>query len=132
MTFRIYYGDETVWEGDSPEDVPTNKREDVQCIVWPDPDQTSPQSLGRHVLQAWDFYLYSDRVGGWHVTNRTHDLLFHIRDQGLGPGGVRAILTGGWVANDVFARILENATKGDDWSVRRSAVPKYNTDGMDT
>lgn len=101
--FVIYYGDGSTYIG-PPEGAPAR---DVQCIAVPDPSDKM-KNVGRFVYHAWDFYIYSDRVGGWHVTNHVHDLIDHL-SQGCGLGGVRAVLTGRWIDSAVFKEIHHRA-----------------------
>ena len=127
MNYRIYYGDGTTLDGDGPEDIPLDRRENVQIVVCSDPDGVN--QCGRRIWQQWDYYLWSDHVGGWHVTNNLHDVLFHMRTAGLGPGGVRALLTGGWIRNEDFSKILYRATHDEGLPPRsaRPASPKESS-----
>jgi len=101
--FRVYYGDGTTYEG-SPEGAPTDN---VQAIAYNDPKK-GPENTGRVVLTEWDFYIYSDPVGGWHGANKYADLLRHLKI-GCGPGGVRAVLDGQWVDYKRYKKICDRA-----------------------
>ncbi len=125
MIFRVYYGDGTVFEGDRPEDAPT---QNVQAIAW---DDTRKEGLGigRVVLEQYDLYIYSDHVGDWHGTNKYYDLLQHL-EQGCGPGGVRAVLTGRWISYDKYKEIITKA-KTDEGLRPKSAADPIREDGTE-
>ncbi len=112
--FRIYYGDGSVYEG-IPEDAPP---EDVQAIAFNDPIH-GPGDTGRVVLAEWDFYIYSDPVGGWHGANKYADLMRHLKI-GCGPGGVRAVLEGQWVDYETF-KTIEKRARTDPGLNRKNA-----------
>lgn len=114
LEFRIYYGDGSTYEG-NPEDAPSRN---VQCIAWPD-KKAGSGNLGRYVVHSWDFYIFSDTVGGWHVTNHIHDLLDHLSG-GVGPGGVRRVLTGRWISTDAFKEIYERAMAEGNWKPKNA------------
>lgn len=122
INFKIYYGDGTTYTG-TPEGAPAHN---VQVIAWDDPIKGN-QDLGRVVLSDWDIYIYSDHVGSWHGTNKYADLLQHL-GRGCGPGGVRAVLQGAWVASDEFITIRTRAeTDGE----RKSASDPIREDGSE-
>ena len=123
--FRVYYGDGSTFEG-RPEDAPA---ENVQCIAQAD-QITDSGTIGRYVMHSWDFYIYSDPAEGWHATNRTSDLIDHLR-QGCGPGGVRAVLTGRWISNKIFQEILARAQREGKFPYK-SAKAKVPEDGRET
>ncbi len=127
IKYIIFYGDGSTFSGE-PENAP---RENVQAIATEHEIRApNPYTVGRFVLDSWDFYLYSDHVGGWHGTNRTSDLIDHLR-QGLGPGGVRAVLTGRWISSKAYRAIMERAnTEGDFHS--KSSETKYPSSGVET
>lgn len=116
--FRVYFHDESVFSGDRPEDVPTNKW--VQAIAWDDPVR-GERAIGRYVLTEYDFYIYSDGVG-WHGTDKYSDLLNHLM-KGCGPGGVRAVLQGQWIDRQTFFAIRDRAYNDPGLNVK-SAVDK--------
>lgn len=120
--FRVYYGDGSVFEGVRPEDAPTH---DVQVIAYEDPER-GVLEVGRVLLYNWDFYIYSDRVRGWHGTNKYSDLLEHLT-LGCGPGGVRAVLTGRWIDREAFLQIMEKAKH--DLGMRRMSGRRPEHDG---
>ena len=122
MKWRIYYGDETVFEG-QPEDAPVHN---VQAIAYVD-DDPRDINVGRVVLESWDFYLYSDHVGGWHGTNKFTDILMHL-ERGCGPGGVRAVLRGLWIERAKFLKIV-NRAKTDAGLPPKSSVKPPIEDG---
>ncbi len=122
MHTRIYYGDGSIYEG-PPEGAPPNN---VQAIAWNDPTRGA-EELGRVVLSEWDIYIYSDRVGGWHGTNKYADLLQHL-GYGCGIGGVRAVLQGAWIARETFQAILDRA-KTDPGLNRKTANNPIREDG---
>ncbi len=121
MTVRIYYGDGAVYDG-LPEGAPANN---VQAIAWNDPAK-GYRNIGRVVLQQWDIYIFSDDIG-WHGTNKYADLLQHL-GKGIGPAGVRAVLTGRWITRDDFDEIIKRAqTDG----TRKSATDPVREDGSE-
>ncbi len=122
--FRVYYGDGSVFEG-RPEDAPAKN---VQFIVWDDPDK-GVGDLGRVMLYNYDLYIYSDHVGGWHGTNKYADLINHL-GYGCGPGGVRAVLQGQWIARDKFNEIRRKA-ENDPVFRRKSARDPDREDGAE-
>lgn len=101
--YCIYYGDGSTFTG-QPEDAPT---ENVQAITFPDPREGYGDKL-TVVLKSWDFYIYSDPVGGWHATDKYACLLDHLK-RGCGPGGVRAVLTGRWIDRATYDAIEAQA-----------------------
>ena len=113
--FKVYYGDGTTFTG-LPEDAPVRN---VQCIAFDDPDESFGQR-GRIVMEAWDFYIYTDAVNGWVGTNKYADLLDHMED-GLGKGGVRAVLRGRWIDRDLFMAIRKRAFEDPEFLERRVA-----------
>jgi len=115
--FKIYYGDGLVYEG-QPEHAPAHN---VQAIAWNDPVR-GPLDLGRVVITEWDIYIYSDHVGGWHGTNKYADLLQHL-GRGCGPGGVRAVLQGAWIATDEFLAIRKRAETDPDMRRKTAKNP---------
>ena len=125
MFFRVYYHDGTTFESDQPELVPTEKY--VAAIAWNDPVKGAAD-LGRVVVEAWDIYIYSDGVGGWHGTNKYSDLMNHLKTQDLGPGGVRVVLDGLWIDNESFKAIIKRAKK-DPGLDRKSATNPLREDG---
>jgi len=128
IKFIIFYGDGSTFEGGQPEDAPV---ENVQAIaVEHEIRAPNPYTMGRFVLDSWDYYIYSDGAKGWHGTNRTSDLIDHLK-QGLGPGGVRAVLTGRWIADRDYRALIERAkTEGDFHD--KSSEPKYPGSGVET
>lgn len=141
MKWLIFYGDgstfpELIQVKDilcvpsvQPEDILL--RENVQFIAIEDPIRAPNASThGRYVLESWDFYIYSDHANGWHGTNRTSDLLDHLK-QGCGPGGVRAVLSGRWISSKIFKELRFRAeTEGDFHN--KSANPRYPDSGVET
>ena len=121
LDFRIYYGDGSTYEGE-PEGAPA---QNVQAIVWNDPE-SGAQDLGRVVLHQWDIYIYSDDIG-WHGTDKYTDLLQHL-GLGIGPGGVRAVLTGRWIMRDKYQEIIKRA-KTESGFDRKSASDPIREDG---
>ena len=115
--FRVYYGDGTVYEG-TPEGAPT---ENVQAIAYDDPKKGA-EHTGRVVLNQWDFYIYSDPVGGWHGANKYADLLRHLK-LGCGPGGVRAVLEGQWVDTQTYKAIYDKAWNDSGLAVKTATDP---------
>lgn len=115
--YRIYYGDETTFEGE-PWDAPTRN---VQAIAFDDPDKAYGH-YGRIVMQGWDLYIYTDAVRGWVGTNKYADLLMHLED-GIGPGGVRAILRGKWIDRVTWKRIVDRAKNDPGLSEKRRPLP---------
>ena len=113
MEFRIYYGDGSIFGG-RPEDAPT---QNVQAIAWDDPVRGSDE-LGRVVISEYDIYIYSDPIG-WHATDKYYDLIQHLQ-LGIGPGGVRAVLTGRWINWEDF-RDIRNRANTDPGLRRKSA-----------
>ena len=98
--FRIYYGDGTIFEG-TPENAPVD---DVQVIAYDDPDQGGK----RCTVYNHDMYVYSDVGGEWVGTSNYVDLLRRLK-LGCGPGGVRAVLEGRWLAAQEYADISQRA-----------------------
>ncbi len=122
IPFTIYYGDGTTYSN-TPEGAPMHN---VQAIAWDDPVKGN-QDLGRVVMVEWDIYIYSDHVGGWHGTNKYGDVLQHL-GQGCGPGGVRAVLQGAWIARDKFLEIKRRAEMDGE---RKSASDPIREDGSE-
>lgn len=116
LDFRIYYGDRSIYEGE-PELAPS---QNVQAIVWDDPVKGS-QDLGRVVLHQWDIYIYSDDIG-WHGTDKYTDLLQHL-GLGIGPGGVRAVLTGRWIKYERYEQIIAEARTNPDFAPKSASDP---------
>lgn len=123
-SFKIYYGDETIFSG-RPEDAPNVN---VQAIAWNDPTK-GPEALGRVVLHEWDIYIYSDHVGSWHGTNKYIDLFQHL-GRGCGPGGVRAVLQGTWIRRELFLAIMKRA-RTDTGLNRKSANDPLREEGTE-
>jgi hypothetical protein len=121
---RIYYGDGSTFEG-LPEDAPIHN---VQCIAYDDPDTRYGRN-GRIVMSGWDLYIYTDNVMGWVGTNKYTDLLMHLED-GLGRGGVRAVLRGRWIGRGKFREIQEQAHKDPLFSETRLGDPAIE-DGIE-
>jgi hypothetical protein len=124
MIFRIYYGDGTWWQGDTPEDI--ERKNDVQCIAWNDPVKGNLDT-GRVVYTEWDIYMYSDHIGGWHCTNKYADLLWHLA-KGIGPGGVRQVMLGSLINTEDYQEILKRASL-DPGLDRKSAKYPILEDG---
>ena len=123
MKWRIYYGDGSTFEGE-PEQAPS---QNVQAIAWNDP-VCGAADTGRVVLHQWDIYIYSDDIG-WHGTNKYMDLLLHL-GTGLGPGGVRAVLTGLWIKTTHYNEIIERA-RTDSGMAPKSATDPLREDGSE-
>ncbi len=120
MQFRIYYGDGgPPYEGE-PEDAPT---ENVQCIAWDDPTRGTGD-IGHFVLCEWEMYLYSDRVGCWIGVDKYEDLKRHLK-LGIGPGGVRAVVDGLWIAWDDFTAIRHRAETDPIFRFKSANRPKF-------
>lgn len=121
--WKIFYGDESTYS--IPEDGPLESapRTDVQCIVWDDSPDSGPRDIGRHILESWDFYLYSDRVGGFHGTNKTLDVILHLLEEGCGPGGVRVLLLGKWIDRERYERIRHAAKTDADFRPVSGRLP---------
>ncbi len=127
MKYIIFYGDGSTFQGE-PEDAPV---ENVQAIAIEDLTRApNPYTVGRFVLDSWDYYIFSDHAKGWHGTNRTSDLIDHLK-QGLGPGGVRAVLTGRWIANDDYKAVITRANTEGDFHAK-SSLTKYPGCGVET
>lgn len=123
LKYVIFYGDGSTHDG-LPEDAPA---QNVQAIAWNDPIKGAAD-VGRVVLHEWDIYIYSDDIG-WHGTNKYMDLLQHL-GKGIGPGGVRAVLTGRWIKRAMYQDILKRARicPGLD---RKSATDPVREDGTE-
>ena len=114
MIARIYYGDDTIYEG-LPVDAPSGKEHDgVQYIAWNDPTKGT-QDLGRVVLSEWDIYMYSADLG-WHGTNKYADLLMHLED-----GKVERVLIGKWINGAKYQSMGQKA-RTDPGLERKSAT----------
>lgn len=99
--FKVYYGDETVWEGDEIENAP---RLNVQAIAWADPTKDA-YGVGRCVLQAADYYVYVyDQNRFIQILNET-DLIDHV----LHSGQV-VVFKGRTIRDDIFRRIALRAS----------------------
>ncbi len=108
LGFMIYYGDGTTFEG-KPEDAPT---ENVQCIVIAPAHPTTEKAFYRHrILSEADMYVYSDPIGGWFACDKYEDLKRHLKQSGLGKGGIRAVLDGMWVNKKVYDEIILKAER---------------------
>lgn len=103
--FRIYYGDGVVYEG-GIDDLPAENSDNAQAFAWNDPEN-GYSDLGRVVIKEWDIYIYSDKIG-WHGTNKYADLMMHLR-KGIGPGGVRAVMTGCWIPKADYIALVKRA-----------------------
>jgi len=122
VEFGIYYGDGSVYDGPIDGILCSDN---VQAIAWDDLEKGN-QTVGRVVLQQWDIYIYSDPIG-WHGTNKYADLLMHL-GKGIGIGGVRAVLTGGWIDRADYQSIIKRAeTDG----MRKSAIDPVREDGSE-
>ncbi len=121
--FRIYYGNGYVYEGE-PERAPN---QNVQAIAWDDSTK-GHRNLGRVVLREWDIYIYSEDIG-WHGTNKYADLLQHL-GQGIGIGGVRAVLTGRWITRNKYDEILKRA-ETEEGLDRKSARDPIRENGSE-
>ncbi len=117
IVFKIYYGDGSTYSG-LPESAPV---ENVQAIVWNDPAKGA-NHIGRVILREYDLYIYSDSIG-WHGTDKYYDLIQHLQ-QGCGPGGVRAVLTGRWIPWEDYQAILQRVHADPDFDPK-SATCKY-------
>lgn len=117
--FILYFGDGSEYLGQI-EDIPTAKADEVQAIAWNDPDKTN-QGLGRVVLEQWDIYIFSDSIG-WHGTNKYADLMTHLR-KGIGPGGVRCVLSGLWMDKPEFDAIIRRAKNDPRLNVKSASDP---------
>jgi len=122
MDFVVYYGDGSTFKG-RPEDAPAHN---VQAIAFDDTVK-GPGAVGRVVLHQWDIYIFSDLIG-WHGTNKYADLLQHL-GQGIGIGGVRAVLQGAWISRQVYDEIYRRA-KDDPGFKRKSATRPIAEDGV--
>lgn len=125
VEWRIYYSDESTFDSTMglPEDAPRGftDRRCVQAVVFND-DTDSTYSVGRIVLQQWDYYLYSDGLG-WHGVNDTVDLIRHLVIRGIGEGGVRVVLLGAWIDRAVWNRILSKAARDPDFKHKSGRDP---------
>lgn len=124
--FRIYYGDGTAYEGGLA-GIPQRNTDNAQVFAWNDPEKGAGD-LGRVVIKEWDIYIYSDDLG-WHGTNKYADLLTHLR-KGIGPGGVRAVLTGCWIQKSRFLTMVKKA-ETDPGLDRKSAHDPLREDGAE-
>lgn len=105
--FKIYYSDGTTFEGE-PEDAPTDG---VQCIVIPPPKPDTETEYYRHrIIAEADMYVYSDQIG-WFPVNKYEDLKRHLKRQGLGKGGIRAVIDGEWINKDAYDAIILGAER---------------------
>lgn len=121
--YKIYYGDKSTIEVNAPEDIPLDKRTNVQAIVWNDPDKNL-HDIGRFVLNEWDFYIYSDTVGSWHGTNKYCDLIQHLL-LGCGKGGVRCVLQGRWIERNLYREIIKLAETDTGFDTKSAKIPRF-------
>jgi hypothetical protein len=96
----IHYSDGSTFsdEDGQPEDAPAFG---VVCIVQPDPDRK------RNIMHGWDWYYYNDVEGNgpmWWGCD-LHGLL----DRMLHRLGVRALVQGRTVSNDIWSEMMRRA-----------------------
>jgi hypothetical protein len=63
---------------------------------------------GRKIIDKANFYVYTDEMG-WRVAHNDHDIIMNLDRWGMGPGGVRCILSGIWCPDEEYLKILEKA-----------------------
>ncbi len=126
--FRIYYSDHTTFSG-TPEDAP---RKTVQGIIIPPVMPDTPDAFYRHrLVRECNLYVFDDAVGGWfgipacrdrdgegHNSCQYDDLMRHIRENGCGIGGVRAVLEGLWIHRPTYLDIIHKAQRDHDMPER--------------
>ena len=130
QTSAIYYGDRSIYRG-RPEDAPN---QNVQGIIIPPIKPTTADAFYRHrLISECDLYVYDDAAGGWlgieacrektkegKCRCQFHDLMRHIRANGCGVGGVRAVLEGLGIERDLYLDIIHKAQRDHDMPERDS------------
>lgn len=107
--WRVYYDDGATFVG-APEDAPTHG---VISIVMPDPD------VGRLVLTKFDYYCWwPDRDQPWDG----HDIVGLI--DYLGLPGLKRVLFGRSVPNEVYNRVYEAAAGDEDFPLKSASHPR--------
>lgn len=118
LDWKIWYGDGgyfTSADGEPWEAPPHN----VMCVAQKD------EKTGCSVYNQWDWYFYSDEIGGWFGAD-----LFGVMDQMMhNCNQIRAVIQGRVTTNANFARILD-AARNDPELPRKSAKDKRETRGQ--
>jgi hypothetical protein len=113
MKWRIYYGDGSTFSSvdGGPSDAPPDN---VVCIAYAD-DPKRPDSIGRAVVNTWDWYIYRKDVNEWWGVDLQGlvDQMKHCFDD------VGAVVQGRCVPNDDYNRIVSTA-KTDEGLPKRS------------
>lgn len=105
MDYRIFYGDESTYDGPLEDAPPLN----VICIVSTD-KSAGPYNIGRYVLHAHEYYLFSVDCGKWiGVLNQT-DLIDHILHT-----DVSKVLKGRTIRDDLYHSIIARANSDPDF-----------------
>lgn len=102
MKFRVYYSD-SEYEGPL-EDTP---QWDVIAVV------QESATMGREVLQSWDFYLYA--YGEWYGVEGMVDYVEHTMTQ-----PIEKILKGRRIPNAQYREIIRRAHKDPDFPPKSS------------
>lgn len=94
MRWRIYYGDESIYESENPWDAPGSN---VQMIANADPNHGWALEMGR------DYYWYEEEVDQWFNGD-----LFGLYDYLLRPGR-KKVLFGRTLGEEQYKKILKRA-----------------------
>jgi hypothetical protein len=100
--FKIYYGDESIVEV-SVDQIESAPRLNVQAIAWGDTD-SSADTVGRHVLQQGDYYLYAESLGRFIQCNGETDLIDHVLHD-----GPMYVFKGRTIRDDLYRKIIKRA-----------------------
>ncbi len=100
MDVKIYYGDGSVFSGDS---LDIEKPVDVQVIRCRD-----PHTGGFQLIHGRNWYLFKE--GRWIGVPELSDVIDHI----MYSTEVRKLLKGRMIDGQVFSDILHRANRGDD------------------
>lgn len=109
MTFTVFYGDFSSYEGDDPSMVSPR---DVQAIVQPD------YRVGVCVLSGWDWYYWRDDLKEWWGSD-LHGLL----DQLMARLPVMYICQGRHMPSDQYQKLLSEV-KSQKSAILRGTSPK--------
>ncbi|NIQ01597.1 MAG: hypothetical protein GWM98_15430 [Nitrospinaceae bacterium] len=118
MDWRIYYGDGGTFSSDDgpPWEAPPHN---VMAVAQKD------ARLGRAVYNQWDWYFYSDEIGGWYGAD-----LFGIIDQVMhNCNRIRAVIQGRVTTSERFTKILDQARNDPDLP-RKSAKGGWESRGQ--
>ena len=118
MDWKIYYGDGSVFSSNDgkPYEAPPHN---VMVVSQKD------NNVGRAVYNQWDWYFYSDEIGGWFGAD-----LFGVIDQVMhNCDKICAVIQGRVTTNEKFQEIYKFARNDPDMP-KKSANNKRETRGQ--